>query len=289
MLKHTLKTLVILAISLFTGLPKSTSQVSYTKGTELGNEKSSKMTRMIEGDDTSFYCYRSKDIFFFIEKYNKPDLSLVFSKAISIHDDWNGARIDDVQFASGNIFIFRQFYNKESQKMTLSFQTVSSLGVVSSEIQEITSIDCDHYEFVNFDFFLNPGKTKFLIKAVHKQYPDDVYKTDFIILDAVNLKNTGSRRVMQNLRSPGKQLINYYGSFHDNSYGFSGLYFDDNDKIYYCVTNPVENGADNPKICKMSLYCLSIDSDPLELDLPIGNENYVREVKILKQVVVKLK
>ena len=67
-----------------------TAQVKYLSGPELDNDKNSKVNRMIAGDDNSFYCYRirskGRGTSFFIEKYDKKNLTPAFSSEISLED-----------------------------------------------------------------------------------------------------------------------------------------------------------------------------------------------------------
>ena len=58
---------------------------------------------------------------------------------------------------------------KKADKMTLFFQTLTSAGVVSNDLKEVTSVTSDHYEFVDFDIYPNPAQTKFIIKSSHNR------------------------------------------------------------------------------------------------------------------------
>src|SRR5436189_4555039 len=90
------------------------AQVSYDPGPALENDRDSKMNRMLGGDDNSFYCYRirskGRGTSFFVEKYNKGSLKPEFSKEISLGEEENETKIEDVEYASGNVFIFRRQY-----------------------------------------------------------------------------------------------------------------------------------------------------------------------------------
>lgn len=82
--------------------------------------------------------------------------------------------------------------------MSLFYKTITSNGDVSNDLKEIVTINSDHAQFVNFDIYPNPSKTKFLIKASHKEDSKSEYKTDFILMDAVLQKNCGQNRLMKN-------------------------------------------------------------------------------------------
>ena len=167
------------------------SQAVITNGPELDNDRDSKMNRMLGGDDNSFYTYRirskGKGTSFFVEKYDKKSLKPLFSKEINLGEEGN-TKIEDVEYANGNVFVFRRQYDKQTDKMTLFFQTVSSTGAVSNDLKEITVVTSDHYEFVDFDIYPNPSQTKFIIKSSHKADKKSEYTTDFILMDAVSMK-----------------------------------------------------------------------------------------------------
>ena len=135
------------------------AQVTMTDGPPLENDKDNKMNRMLKGDDNSFYCYRvrsrGKGTSFYVEKYSKASLKPEFSKEISLGEDEKETKIEDVEYASGNVFVFRRQYNKKEDKMSLFFQTISSSGQVAKDLKEIITVTADHYEFIDFEIFPN--------------------------------------------------------------------------------------------------------------------------------------
>jgi hypothetical protein len=260
------------------------AQVSYDPGPALLNDRDSKMNRMLGGDDNSFYCYRirskGRGTSFFVEKYNKGTLKPEFSKEISLGEEENETKIEDVEYANGNVFIFRRQYHKKTDKMSLFFQTVSSTGQVSKDLKEIITVSADHYEFVDFDIFPNPGKTKFVVKAAHKATKEDQFKTDLILIDAVNVKKLNTKTVDQNLHSGGTLTFSFWGGFGEASYGFVGLHLDDKDNIYYCMTDKT-----NPKEqkYKLNLYILNAnDQKPKMVNLPFDDDYYVSDIEFSK-------
>lgn len=270
------------------------AQVQYSAGPELENDRDNKMNRMLGGDDNSFYCYRirskGKGTSFFVEKYDKASLKPQFSKEVNLGEEDN-TKIEDVEYSSGNVFIFRRQYDKKADKMTLFFQTVSSTGVVMDQLKEVITIGSDHFEFVDFDIYANPSKTKFIIKACHKANKEDEYKTDFILMDAVNQKKLWTKTVKQKLSNPnvaaiaGAMSAFGLGMFapDDDHFGFIGLHLDDKDNIYFCKTDLTANSTKKEKRYKLKLYTLnSADQSPKELEMPFDDDYYVSDIEFSK-------
>lgn len=265
----------------------ATAQVQYTAGPELDNDRDNKMNRMLGGDDNSFYCYRirskGKGTSFFIEKYDKKTLKPVFSKEVNL-DEEGQTKIEDVEYAQGNVFIFRRQYDKKADKMTLFFQTVSSSGVVSNQLKEITTISSDHYEFVDFDIFPNPSATKFVIKASHKADKNDSYKTDFILMDAAGMKKVWTKTVNQKLHSGGYTFSFFGGGVSEvEGVGFIGLYLDDKDNIYWGYNGAAKNYSEKEKRYRLNLYTLNAaEQTPKQLELTFDDDYLVGDIEFSK-------
>lgn len=268
------------------------AQVKMTDGPALENDRDNKMNRMLGGDENSFYCYRirskGKGTSFFVEKYDKKTLKAVFSKEVNL-DSEKQTKIEDVEYSNGNVFIFRRQYDKKADKMTLFYQTVSAAGVVSNELKEITSVNSDHYEFVDFDIYPNSAKTKFVIKAAHKADKKAEYVTDFILMDASSQKKLWTKTVQQNLSASGSWGLGFAGSLFGfdvskiDSYGFIGLHLDQNDNIYYCVTELAKNSTEKVKKYKLKVFTLNAaDQSPKQLDLGFDDDYYVRDIEFNK-------
>lgn len=162
--------------------------------------------------------------------------------------------------------------------MTLFFQTVSSSGVISKELKEVIKIDADHYEFVDFEIFPNPSKTKFVIKASHKANKQDQFKTDLILMDAANVKKLNTRRLDVNLHSGGTVTFSFWGGFGEDSYGFIGLYLDDKDNIFFCVNEKIKD--DKEKRRRLNLYTLNANEDKAKmLNLPFDDYYFVGDIE----------
>lgn len=270
----------------------SLAQVQMADGPALDNDKDNKMNRMLGGDENSFYSYRvrskGKGTSFFIEKYDKKTLKPLFSKEINL-DVENKTKIEDVEYAQGNVFIFRREYDKKADKMTLFFQTVSSAGVVSTQLKEVIAVTSDHYEFVDFDIYPNKAQTKFVIKASHKANKTDAYKTDIILMDAAGQKKLWTKTVQQNLNSSGSWGAGFAAALFGfdatkfDSYGYIGMHLDNNDNVYYCMTELAKNSTDKEKKYKLKVFSLSAsDQQPKQLDLGFDDDYYVRDIEFSK-------
>ena len=170
MKNNILKTAIIMASCLFMATADLIGQAQMTNGPELENDRDNNMNRMLGGDDNSFYCYRvrskGRGTSFYVEKYNKSSLKPEFSKEINLGDDEKETKIEDVEYSSGSVFIFRRHYDKKEDKMALFYQTVSSSGAVSNQLKEIITVTSDHYEFIDFEIFPNPSQTKFFDQSM---------------------------------------------------------------------------------------------------------------------------
>jgi transcription antitermination factor NusA-like protein len=284
--------LITLTTGLLTLGSMAFAQVQMSDGPALNNDKDNKMNRMLGGDENSFYSYRirskGKGTSFFVEKYDKKTLKPLFSKEVNL-DEEGETKIEDVEYSNGNVFIFRRQYDKKADKMTLFYQTVSSEGVVSNQLKELTSVTSDHYEYVDFDIYPNTEKTKFVIKAAHKADKKAEYVTDFILMDAVSQKKVWTKTVNQNLSASGSWGLGFAGAMFGfdvtkfDSYGYIGLHLDKNDNIYYCVTEMIKNSTDKVKKYKLKVFTLNANEQTAkQLDLSFDDDYYVKDIEFSK-------
>lgn len=268
----------------------ATAQVTVTQGPKLNNDRDSKMNRMLGGDDNSFYCYRvrskGKGTSFIIEKYDKVSLKPVFSKEVNI-DDEKTTKIEDVEYSSGNVFIFRRQYDKKADKMTLFFQTVGADGKTDPALKEITVVTTDHFEFVDFDIYPNPSQTKFLIKACYKANKEDSYKTDMILMDAASMKKVWTKTINERLIDNSDS---FWGGMFSRMFagktlpvGFAGIFFDNKDNVYYCYNQKVPASEDQEAGYLLKLGILNAsDNAPKIIDLPFDDKYYIKDVQFMK-------
>ncbi|HXU27759.1 MAG TPA: hypothetical protein VN698_11060 [Bacteroidia bacterium] len=268
-------------------------QVQVTKGPNLANDKKNTMNRMLGGDDNNFYCYRvrskGKGTSFYVEKYDKASLKPLFSQEVNV-DEEGKTKIEDVEYAKGNVFVFRRQYDKKADKMTLFFQVVGSDGKVDPQLKEIITIGSDHFEFVDFDIYPNPSQTKFLIKAAHKANKEDTYKTELILMDAGTQKKLWTKTLNQNLSNAtsfwGAIGARFSAMFTDNSgfsAGFSGMYLDDKDNVYYSYTEKVksDNKEESGFFLKLGVVAAADNSAKI-IDLNFDDKYYVKDLQFMK-------
>ncbi len=265
----------------------SLAQVQVSNGPNLANDKNSKMNRMLGGDDNSFYCYRvrskGKGTSFIVEKYDKVSLKPVFSKEMNVEDE-KKTKIEDVEYAKGNVFIFRRQYDKAADKMALIFQTVSSDGQIDPALKEVVTVSSDHFEFVDFDIYPNPSQTKFLIKACHKANKADTYKTDLILMDAVSMKKVWTKTLNQRLSADADNLwAAAFSSQKNKELDFAGIYLDETDNVFYAYSEKQldANGKNAGYLFKMGIL-LAKDNQQTVVDLPFDDKYYVTDVQFMK-------
>lgn len=263
------------------------AQAQMTNGPELQNDRDNKMNRMLGGDDNSFYCYRvrskGRGTSFYVEKYNKASLKPEWSKEVNLGDEENRTKIVDVEYAAGNVYIFRRQYDKKTDKMTLFFQTVSSSGEIRKDLKEVITVTSDHYEFIDFEIFANASQTKFLIKATHKAEKKDDYKTELILMDAVSMKKLWTKKLNQNLHSGGYINYSFWSGVDVYSYGFIGMYLDENDDVYYCTTDLAPGTEAKQKQYILNFYTLkSVENSPKSVTLAFDDKYYVRDIEFSK-------
>lgn len=288
-----LKTLATVCCVLLSSL--AFSQATMTNGPGLDNDKDNKMNRMLGGDDNSFYAYRirskGKGTSFFVEKYDKKTLKPVFSKEINLGEEGN-TKIEDVEYAQGNVFIFRRQYDKKEDKMTLFFQTVSSSGVISNELKEVTTVSSDHYEFVDFDIYPNPAQTKFIIKSSHKANKQDTYKTDFILMDCISMKKQWTKTVEQKLFTGGgvnfgavAMTAMFGGGIKSEvpGVGFLGLLLDNKDNLYWGFNGLAKTATEKEKRYRLHLFTLNANEQKeKDLELTFDDDYLVSDIEFSK-------
>lgn len=286
-IKKTNSMRIKLLMILLAAVSSVASAQKVTNGPPLDNDKTNKMNRMLEGDDESFYTYRvrskGKGTSYFVEKYNKASLKPEFSKEVDIEED-RYTKVEDVKYAGGMVYIFIRQYNKDADKMTLFYRTVSSKGMVSPKFQEFLNVKSDHYEFVDFEIYPNPSKTKFLVKACHKANKEDSYKTDFVFFDASTMKKLNSKQVDQKLSTGASSIVSFMFNIKIKpEVEFIGLMFDDADNIYYGYTSLAKNSNEKEKRFKLFVNLLFANETGVKtIELGFDEDYYVGDVEFAK-------
>jgi hypothetical protein len=265
------------------------AQVHYSAGPALENDRDVKLNRMIPGDENSFYTYRvrtrGKGTSYYIEKYDKKRLTPVFSKEINIQQGEGMAFVSDVLYTQGTIYVFNWKYESLTGKMRLLYQTVSAAGQVSDQPLLITEINTDNFEFADFDIYQNPSKTKFLIKSSHKAGRDAAYSTDFIALDATaGMKKMWTKSVSQRLLSKTSlEFANVYTAFKSMELSLIGVYFDDNNDVYYSYLQDTKESTEKERHYQLFLASLkAVVKVPVVLELTFDQEYSINDIEFLK-------
>lgn len=263
------------------------AQVNIVNGPNLENDRDSKMNRLLGGDENSFYCYRirsrGRGTSYFVEKYDKTSLQPQFSKEINAEED-RLTKIEDVEYAANKVYIFVRNYDKELNKMTLYYQSVSASGDISQKKNELVIVNSDHYEFVDFDIYPNPSKTKFLVKISHKENKEDSYKTDFLLYDAKDMKKVWAKRIDSKLKSSNTNFsYNFWGASFGEDIGFIGISIDDEDNIYFASSYYAKNSTEKIKRYRANVSIIEAKSqEPRITELTFDDDYLVKDVEFSK-------
>lgn len=270
----------------------ASAQVKYQAGPELDNDRDNKLNRMIGGDDNSFYCYRirskGRGTSFFVEKYDKKSLSQVFSQEISLEDGDTKTKIEDVLFSQGNVYVFRRQYDKAGGKMTLYYQTISSAGKVSTKLAPIVVVVADHFEYVDFDIYMTPDNSKFLVKSCHKPDKNTDYTTDFILLDvaggmSTKWTKTVKQRLMNNNNLQNVMNILGLGSFVKQDMSFVGLDVDDAENVFFCYLDENKNSSEKEKRYRLHMSTIKAgETTAKTVDLTFDDDYIVKDIEFHK-------
>ncbi|MCR6642322.1 MAG: hypothetical protein NVV82_25885 [Sporocytophaga sp.] len=256
------------------------AQVKVVEGPELNNEEENKMNRMINGENGEFYSYRirtkGKGTSFFIEKFEKSSLKAIFSKEVPVPTE--NTKILDVRYAAGKVYVIYRTYIKESETMTLNYETVSSAGVVSTSGKEFFSRKTDRYEFIDFDITNNSSNTKIAIKTTYKASKDDQYKTDFVLFDAVTQKIAWTKTVPKYLKRSNPWFVWSFKAVE--STGFLGFILNENDDIYYAFNEKLKKDDKKDERYNAAVEILKSESKtPVTVKLDLNPEYLVYDIK----------
>jgi hypothetical protein len=216
----------------------SFAQVKYKGGPDLGNDEDDHMNRMIEGENGSFYSYRirtkGKGTVYIIERVEQGSLDAKFATIVPLPEK---AKVLDVQYAGGMVYVLFRTYDKDADIMSLNYRTVSQDGKLSANDVEILNRKTDHYEFIDFDITANQSRSKIAIKTTYKADKDDAYKTDFVLFDPVAQKTVWTKTIPRFLKKS-----NPWFSFNKSveTTGLLGFLLNDNNDIYYAYNEKVK-------------------------------------------------
>ncbi|MBK8806003.1 MAG: hypothetical protein IPO21_04880 [Bacteroidales bacterium] len=266
-------------------------EVTVTRGA-LTNDPNLKMNRMLGGDDNSFYCYRirskGKGTSFIVEKYDKKTMQPIFSKDLG-NEGSEDTKIIDIKYINDEVYVFRREWEKKAKLMHLYYQKVSSEGVVSTELKELISIPSEKYEFIDIEVFDNPSKSKILVKACHKPTKEAQYKTEFIAYNAADMSQAWKKSYDMKLRGYNMEALSgmiamVTGVVLDlGAASYVGLYFDDNDNIYFGNSKSLKKTKTDPELYRLVLSIIKGGSDvKQELELKFDVDYLVEDIEFCK-------
>jgi hypothetical protein len=257
----------------------SFAQVKFKEGPDLGNDVDDHMNRMIQGDNGTFYSYRirtkGKGTVYIIEKIDQASLDSKFSAIVPIPVD--RTKVLDVQYVGGKVYVFFRTYDKEAQMMTLNYRTVSVDGSVSGSDAQLLTKKTDHYEFIDFDITINQSKSKVAIKTTYKASKDEVYKTDFVLFNAVSQKVEWTKTVEKYLKKSNPWFV--YSFTSSETTGFLGFLLNDNDDIYYAYNDKLKKEDKKDLRYNAAVEILKSGSNsPISVPLDLNAEYLVYDV-----------
>lgn len=272
------KTLLVIICGMFM-LPLI-AQVKVEEGPSLNNPVENKMNRVIEGEEGFFYGYRirtkGKGTSYIIEKYDKTTLKKVFSKPVVIPTE--KTKVEDILFASGNIYVIYRSYVKASQTMTLYYKTVSSEGLVGRKGIEIMSRKTDHYEFIDFIITGDEEKTKFAVKCTHKPDKSTPYVTDFVLFDGETQQVSWTKTVDKYLKRSNPWFQFAFKS--KEAIGLLGFHLENNGDIYYAYNEKVNKDDKKDKRYNPTVEILKVaDQKPIVTKLDLNSEYLVYDLQ----------
>ena len=242
-------------------------QVEVTLGPEVGNASNSYLNRIIQGDGNAIYSYRVKTkgggFSYFIEKYEKETMKLLFLKEIKSEQNQN-VNVENVFYTSGNVMVFISHFYKERNLMSLCYSSVSQTGELVFENVELLNVQSNDRELVDFDLSLNPDKTKVLIKVCYAASEKDFFKTDFVLYETMSMKQLFKKQVDKSL--PSKVFIRTTASSKVpvKNRDFHELMLDKEDNIYYVYSTKMQG--------EQARYSLAIDIIPAASNSVISHQ-----------------
>ncbi len=302
-MKSALLSLIIFFVPIFLS-----AQITFENGPELNNDKDWKVNRLLEGDDGTFYTYRVRTkgpgTSFYIEKYSKDGMSLVFSKEVEMESSYN--EVMNVLYSQGRVFLFLGNFDQYQTKMTLTYLTVSSAGEVQKKEKEILMIKVDHRNQIDIGIIQNPGKTEFLVKACFRGEKLDDWKTDLVLFNSTDMsqiwrKGVNQRMMNLNAITRNNILSNNWstpagktgvssargGSFkmdpEREDIGLVGIFLDDEENVFYGISTNGTETADGERKYQLILYTLDKTADkPKSLDLGFPEKYIMSDVLMSK-------
>ncbi|MBC7383233.1 MAG: hypothetical protein H7296_09630 [Bacteroidia bacterium] len=178
------------------------AQVKTSIGPMIENKDDKKMNRMVRGDDSSFYAYRMSNATggaFYLEKYNKNSLTPVFSKKI-IYPEGINDQVISIQYALGNVYIFKSHYNDNTELTNLYYQSVSAQGnIIETHANLITIKNV----YIIYTISFNAALNRIFIKASYEPSEANDYISELYLFELKPALSKVWEKTMKSER-PGK-------------------------------------------------------------------------------------
>lgn len=260
-------TLACLALFFFTG--HAFAQISIKEGVEIEVEKGAQFDRVIGSDNNFFYVYRIKTkgagTHYFVEKYDKKTLGMIFSQDISL-EDFPNANLDPrltgtyTILGESKIYVFFTVYAKKDDRKIFVLRSVSKSGQVDS----FKEVDSSPEKAADFYVRTTPDSTKFLI-VNELQMSGKAQVVKATLYDASDFSKIWTKTLPDGYKESGIRSSSYV----INNEGAIAFYF-------YYMKN-FENEEVGGAISVMSKD--NDEASAVELDLPKPREPYLLVMK----------
>lgn len=256
-----------IALLLFTQL--SVGQISIREGVVLDVEKGAEFDRVIGSDANSFYVYRVKTkgagTHYFVEKYDRKTLNVVFSKDIKL-EDFPDANLDPRRtgtwtlLGDDKIYVFFPVFAKKDQRKIFVLRAVSKTG----QLDNFKEVDSNPDKGADFYVKTTPDSTKFLI-INELQLPGKAQEVKATLYNASDFSKIWNKTLPDGYKESGIRSSSYVV----NNEGAVAFYF------YYM--KDFENEEVGGAISVMSKD--NDEASAVEMDLPKPKEPYLLVMK----------
>jgi hypothetical protein len=220
---------------------KAEAQV-ITNGPEIANSANKSLTKILDGDSTSFFAYRIRPVgdsaYSIIEKYNKSTLQQIYSTEINLKTATSSELIH-IASVGNKLYLFFKFFNEMENKMSLYFQDINEEGQLMPDKGMLFETPVENRKFCDFEIVQNDDKTKFIINAFYKANKTENYKIDFLFLDSKTFEVVKTKSLDISVFSNTMCYDEYYKRLWQNRERIS-FKVDNDDNIFYGYDFPLK-------------------------------------------------
>jgi len=273
---------ITLIFILLLSFSQAYGQITYQAGAPLKIDEDRRLNQILGSDQTGFYCYRvrykGQGTDYFVEKYDNNKQNLLFEKQLEF-GDLEYVKIENVIHLQDGIYVFFRTYEKAKRKIHLWCTTIQPNGTMS-KMKEVLALPARFLEFTHFRIYNNPAELKFLVKLCQKQTDqmEDPFESSFYLINKTTFATEWVKKVDQQLLKEDESLR------FIPLQRLLGLYFDDNNDIYYATSSFTKKSPEGMQFYNLSLNCLKAAEDkPLALPLEMEESMRIPDVKFAKQ------